>query len=515
MPMAIRYIPSYVALSVLVAIFASYVALEFAVVVTQAKGRARALWLGCGAFAMGMGIWSMHFVGMLAFEMPGMEMAYDVPLMLLSVAVAIGASWLALYVVSRDKVSTTSIVWGGCAMAFAIAGMHYTGMYSMRMEARIEWNYWLVALSVLIALGASYAALFVSLRLRHKKELSWLQGISAVLMGAAIAGMHYTGMAAATFVHTVTGGPNGGNLLATDSLAIAVITGTVLILALALASSAVERALSARTKRAEENARLYQQAEKAKADLEIERDLRDRFMSALAHDLRTPVTAAMMSAQLAVRNSQSPELVARQGGKVIDGLKRMDNMIQDLLDAHRISAGKAISLRFEPCEVPTLLHSIIEDLTTVYGRRFRLQAPRTLSATWDSDSIRRAVENLCTNAVKYGSPQSEITVSLLEDAPSELVQLKVHNEGNAIPPGELQKLFMLFHRGAAEQAGKGWGLGLTIVKGIAAAHGGQVTAESSPEHGTTFTLSVPKHAKDTSSFLPPTQGGFLGSKFHN
>src|SRR5687767_10603279 len=91
----------FVALSVVVAIIASYVALDLAHNVTQAKGRARGIWLAFGALAMGIGIWSMHFVGMLAFEMPGMSMAYDIPLMLLSIVIAIGASALALYIVSR------------------------------------------------------------------------------------------------------------------------------------------------------------------------------------------------------------------------------------------------------------------------------------------------------------------------------------------------------------------------------------------------------------------------------
>ena len=161
MTMETRYIPAYVIFSIVVAIIASYVALDLANSVTQAKGRARAVWLGFGALAMGIGIWSMHFVGMLAFEMPGMEMGYDIPLFFLSIVVAVAASALALYVVSRPKVGSTSFVAGGLAMAIAIAGMHYTGMFSMKMNARIEWNLWLVALSVVIAMIASFAALWI------------------------------------------------------------------------------------------------------------------------------------------------------------------------------------------------------------------------------------------------------------------------------------------------------------------------------------------------------------------
>src|SRR3989338_9277144 len=161
MVMTTRFIPSLVLLSVVVAILASYVALNLAYSVTQAKGKAKIIWLACGALAMGFGIWSMHFVGMLAFEMPGMEMGYDVPLMILSVVVAIGASALALFIASRPAVSTGALIFSGVAMAAAIAGMHYIGMYSMRMAAQIHWNYGLVFLSVVIALVASFVALFV------------------------------------------------------------------------------------------------------------------------------------------------------------------------------------------------------------------------------------------------------------------------------------------------------------------------------------------------------------------
>ncbi|RYZ53184.1 MAG: hypothetical protein EOP07_18295, partial [Proteobacteria bacterium] len=155
-----------VAASILVAIFASYVALSLINNFAESRGRIRAAWLASGALAMGIGIWSMHFIGMLAYEMPGMSMAYDLPLMLLSIAVAIGASGLGFYIVSHKVVPLSSLVSGGIAMAAAIAGMHYIGMYSMRMDAVILWNIPLVILSVLVALVASYGALLILIRFR-------------------------------------------------------------------------------------------------------------------------------------------------------------------------------------------------------------------------------------------------------------------------------------------------------------------------------------------------------------
>ena len=270
MLMEVRYIPSLVILSVLVAILASYVALIFAHSVTQARGRAQAVWLACGSLAMGVGIWSMHFVGMLAFEMPGMEMAYDVPLMLLSVAVAIGASALALFVVSRPVVQTTSVFSGGIAMAVAIAGMHYIGMFSMRMNARIEWDVWLVALSVFIALVASFGALTIAIRLRDKPDRQSLLILASAVMGFAIVGMHYTGMFAATFVHDDAATIESSNLLVTSGLSIAVVSTTLLILGLALAGSVGQRVMAAISKRAQN--RVMSSEEKFRALVEAVED---------------------------------------------------------------------------------------------------------------------------------------------------------------------------------------------------------------------------------------------------
>lgn len=253
MAMEYKFNPLLVTLSILVAIFASYVALNIANNLNQAKGRARAFWLTCGALAMGVGIWSMHFVGMLAFEMPGMAMAYDVPLMVLSILVAIGASALGLYIVSRPVVPFGSILTGGIAMAAAISGMHYIGMFSMRMSARIVWNPYLVVLSVLIALAASFGALFVLVRQRGQGRRSWELPLASVVMGIAVSGMHYTGMFAGSYVHTPEDPIESSHLLVSSGLTLAVMAMTILILALALASSVGQRLWQSRSRKAAES----------------------------------------------------------------------------------------------------------------------------------------------------------------------------------------------------------------------------------------------------------------------
>jgi len=195
-----HYSPGLVALSIALAVLASYAALALAARVTATRGRFRVAWLVGGSLAMGVGIWSMHFVGMLAFHLP-VPMAYDVATVALSAGVAVAASALALYVTSRASVGWGAIAAGGAAMGGAIAGMHYIGMAGLLVPATLSWSAARVAASVAIAVGASVAALGLAVRFRGDEAGSalWPRAGSSLLMGGAIAGMHYMAMSATRF----------------------------------------------------------------------------------------------------------------------------------------------------------------------------------------------------------------------------------------------------------------------------------------------------------------------------
>ncbi len=193
------YQPGLVLLSIVIAIVASYTALDLVGRVVSMSGVARWALLASGAVMMGLGIWSMHFVGMLAFQMP-MPVTYGVGLTALSMGVAMLASGGALFLVSQSTGSRRSLLTGGLLMGLAINAMHYLGMMAMRMEATVRYDPLLFALSLLIAVGASVAALWLAFQLKRElRTWSWRALGSAVLMGVAISGMHYTGMAAASF----------------------------------------------------------------------------------------------------------------------------------------------------------------------------------------------------------------------------------------------------------------------------------------------------------------------------
>jgi PAS domain S-box-containing protein len=190
-----------VALSLIIAIGASHTALDLASRTTAAEGRRRYAWLVGGAVSMGLGIWSMHYVGMLAFSLP-VAIGYHIPTVVYSLLAAIFASWVALFVVSRAQVGWGAMIAGSIVMGLGIGGMHYTGMYAMRLPAHVTMDIGIVLLSVVIAVAVSFVALQLAFRLRSEtRSLTPLKVLAASVMGVAIVGLHYTGMAAATFTH--------------------------------------------------------------------------------------------------------------------------------------------------------------------------------------------------------------------------------------------------------------------------------------------------------------------------
>ena len=197
------YDPYLVALSILVASFASYTALDLGGRVALAEGLTHRIWLAAAALTMGGGIWSMHFVAMLAFMLP-MPMSYDVGLTVLSLVLAILVTGGGFYVISRPGASPLRLVLSGIFMGLGIVAMHYTGMAAMRGHVELSYDRLLVALSVIIAIGASTAALWLAFRTTDPGQ----KLVAAIVMGLAISGMHYTGMRAAIFTaHATVGTP--------------------------------------------------------------------------------------------------------------------------------------------------------------------------------------------------------------------------------------------------------------------------------------------------------------------
>ena len=236
-----------VALSVLIAMFASFAALDLAGRVTAAGGWTRTAWLLGGAGAMGTGIWSMHYIGMLAFILP-IPVAYHWPTVLLSLFAAILASVVALGVVSRQKMGWFRALAGSVLMGAGIASMHYIGMAAMRLPAICHFNSSLVVLSIVFAVLISLTALWIAFHFRDQKTgMGWEKLAGAVVMGAAIPVMHYTGMAAASFTASGTP-PDLSRAVSVSTLGIAGIAAvTFIVLGLALLTSWIDRRFATHT----------------------------------------------------------------------------------------------------------------------------------------------------------------------------------------------------------------------------------------------------------------------------
>ncbi|MBJ2216832.1 MULTISPECIES: putative bifunctional diguanylate cyclase/phosphodiesterase [Pseudomonas] len=240
------YSTSLVVISLCVAMLASYTALDMAGRIATAKGRAVYLWIAGGAGAMGVGIWSMHFIGMLALRLP-FALGFDLGITALSLLIAVLSSGFALWLVSQPRLPAWQLAFGALVMGAGIASMHYTGMAAMRMTPGIDYDPTLFGASLLIAVVASGAALWIAFNLRRNTPYVRLaRGGAAVVMGVAIVGMHYTGMAAAQFADdsfcgaALTGlsGKGLDNLVLVTSLAVLVI---------ALLTSLLDARLEART----------------------------------------------------------------------------------------------------------------------------------------------------------------------------------------------------------------------------------------------------------------------------
>jgi len=247
-----------VALSVLIAILASYAALDLAGRVTFARGRSRLMWLGGGAIAMGLGIWSMHYIGMLAFRLP-VQVQYDWPTVLVSLLAAIFASAAALFVVSRQRMGLFRAFIGSIVMGSGIAAMHYIGMAAMRLPAMCVYSPGLLTVSVILAIVIGFVALWLAFHFRDRSHMWGLKAISAVVMGAAIPVMHYTGMAAASFMPAAMD-QDLSNAVSISSLGITgIVLGTSLVLGFVLITSRADRHISLQALQLKSSEQRYRQ----------------------------------------------------------------------------------------------------------------------------------------------------------------------------------------------------------------------------------------------------------------
>ncbi|HAR41797.1 MAG TPA: two-component sensor histidine kinase [Bdellovibrionales bacterium] len=225
--------------------------------------------------------------------------------------------------------------------------------------------------------------------------------------------------------------------------------------------------------------------------------LREQFISALAHDLRNPLTAAKAAAQLNLRHPERVDSSQILSARIVDSISRTERMIQDLLDSNQVQAGGKLPLNYEPNDMRVIIKMTLEETTTALGDHFKFDPGTSpVSGHWDTGYIKRALENLLVNAVKYGDPLTPVSISLDEN--QGLVTISVHNAGEPISKADQYTIFDPFRQivKLKKEKKQGWGIGLSLVKGVAQAHGGTISVESNEKSGTTFTLTLPLEPSD-------------------
>jgi PAS domain S-box-containing protein len=229
-------------------------------------------------------------------------------------------------------------------------------------------------------------------------------------------------------------------------------------------------------------------------DIRLLEQVREQYVSLISHDLRGPLSAAKIAAQLMARDIKDPDRRRALAARLATNLNRMEGMLRDLLDAQRVRAGHRLPLTLAQVDLVAVARDAIEDLGTLHGDRFLLGGQPTLPGIWSGEELRRAIWNLASNAIKYGSSSDPVVITI--DKVGDRASLSVHNGGAPIPAEELASLFAPFTRSRAAEAGglKGWGLGLTLVRGCADAHGGTLSVRSDLS-GTIFTIELPLDAR--------------------
>jgi NO-binding membrane sensor protein with MHYT domain/nitrogen-specific signal transduction histidine kinase/CheY-like chemotaxis protein len=490
MPLHQSYSPTLVVLSVLIASAASYTALSLAGRVTAARGRERLAWLAGGSCAMGLGIWSMHFVGMLAFHLP-VPIAYRPGRVLLSILPAVAASALALVVVSRARVGLASLAVAALCMGPAIAGMHYIGMAALNVPASLHWHAVLVTASVAIAVVASFAALALAYRLRSDASAAGVARrlAAAAVMGLAIAGMHYTGMAAARFtLPGQTGAPAGG-LLASRDLAIGVSFGALAILALSLLGSVADQWVRRRAEATERR----QQSQRLEAIGQL--------AGGIAHDFNNLLTAILGNAAFLL-DSTPPEDPRHEDVREIErAATRAAELTRQLLAFSR----KQI-LRPTTLDLNAVLGHIMRMLTRLVGEHIEIRLsldPELGAVRADAAQLEQVIVNLVVNARDAMPEGGKLTIETQDVtlgpefagqhvgmAPGEYVLVAFTDTGIGMDPATQSRIFEPFF--TTKGLGHGTGLGLATVYGIVKQSGGTVSVYSEPGRGSTFKLYLPR-----------------------
>jgi signal transduction histidine kinase/ActR/RegA family two-component response regulator len=476
-----------VALSVFISLLGAYAAVELAERISAARGRARLWWVIGGAAASGLGTWSMHYTGMLSFSLP-VPVLYDWPTVVISFLPAVVSAAVALFLINSWNLRWGRALAGSIFIGGGIATMHYTGMAAMRFEGRCRYSPSLVALSVILAI--LFLLMKLTILFRDEATPPRLRKAAAVLLlGAANPVMHYTGMAATTFLQS-TELPDVSHAVRISLVAAEAITFVpIMVLAVAAVTSVVDRL--------REQGALLERA--LEAALEASR-VKSAFIANTSHEIRTPLNVItgyvdLIGEHLTEQNDESLKDYIEGTRRACERLLRT---IGNMLDISKIEAG-AFDLAPTRLEIGRWLEHLLADFRVMAEQKgialtCTIEVPDA-SVIFDEYCLTQALTNLLDNALKFTN-RGSVTCRLYRESDGTLC-LEIRDTGIGIGEEYLPHLFEPFSQersGLARQF-QGSGLGLALTRRYLELNGARISVKTEQGQGTTFTIQFPPESE--------------------